>query len=342
MRGGRALLGELRGRRSARAPPHVGRRWLPAAPRLLIRAAAAAAAPLPRPRAGSGCPCFKSRVAAVQGLKKRFHLALPEPQVGWAGAVDAAADAGAGLGRAAGRCSRRLRGPRASAAPAPGLPPSPATHRSLCPPLPGHRGGAGPHLRLAGRLAHAAVRLVSGARGAARAAPCPRAVRAWPRGSPCLVASQARAPCACRPASAEGCRPARLPAATSVCSTASSRRRLCPAQSPAVACTSTSRAPLTHARRPLTRPPSETQHCSLSRFSPRVLRPPAAACLLLPSVHHAPNNQYAITSSMVPPVLYDPKFYMTDLGENASKRMAGLRKRGENVSKRMAGLRKSS
>ncbi|KAL4457452.1 hypothetical protein ABPG75_012317 [Micractinium tetrahymenae] len=29
----------------------------------------------------SGCPCFKSRVAAVQGLKKRFHLALPEPQV---------------------------------------------------------------------------------------------------------------------------------------------------------------------------------------------------------------------------------------------------------------------
>lgn len=31
--------------------------------------------------AGSTCPCFKSRVAAVQGLKKRFHLALPEPQV---------------------------------------------------------------------------------------------------------------------------------------------------------------------------------------------------------------------------------------------------------------------
>ena len=45
---------------------------------------------------------------------------------------------------------------------------------------------------------------------------------------------------------------------------------------------------------------------------------------------------------MVPPVLYDPKFYMTGLGENASKRMAGLRKRGENASKRMAGLRKSS
>lgn len=32
-------------------------------------------------RADSGCPCFKSKVAAVQGLKKRFHLALPEPQV---------------------------------------------------------------------------------------------------------------------------------------------------------------------------------------------------------------------------------------------------------------------
>lgn len=30
---------------------------------------------------GSGCPCFKSRVAAVEGLRKRFHLALPEPQV---------------------------------------------------------------------------------------------------------------------------------------------------------------------------------------------------------------------------------------------------------------------
>jgi phosphatidylinositol 4-kinase len=29
----------------------------------------------------SGCPCFKSRVAAVEGLRKRFHLALPEPQV---------------------------------------------------------------------------------------------------------------------------------------------------------------------------------------------------------------------------------------------------------------------
>eukprot|EP00887_Chlorella_sp_A99_P002805 scaffold6.g2805.t1 len=31
--------------------------------------------------AGSGMPCFKSRAAAVQGLRKRFHLALPEPQV---------------------------------------------------------------------------------------------------------------------------------------------------------------------------------------------------------------------------------------------------------------------
>ncbi len=40
------------------------------------------ATPVPAP-ADSGCPCFKSRVAAVQGLKKRFHLALPEPQV-WA------------------------------------------------------------------------------------------------------------------------------------------------------------------------------------------------------------------------------------------------------------------
>ena len=43
-----------------------------------VTAAAFLAARLP---AGSGCPCFKSRVAAVQGLKKRFHLALPEPQV---------------------------------------------------------------------------------------------------------------------------------------------------------------------------------------------------------------------------------------------------------------------
>ncbi|EFN58631.1 hypothetical protein CHLNCDRAFT_34245 [Chlorella variabilis] len=30
---------------------------------------------------GSGCPCFKSCVMAVQGLKKRFHLTLPEPQL---------------------------------------------------------------------------------------------------------------------------------------------------------------------------------------------------------------------------------------------------------------------
>jgi len=30
---------------------------------------------------GSGCPCFKSRAAAVQGLKKRFVLGLPEPAV---------------------------------------------------------------------------------------------------------------------------------------------------------------------------------------------------------------------------------------------------------------------
>lgn len=29
----------------------------------------------------SGCPCFKSRVAAVQGLKKRFALGMPEPAV---------------------------------------------------------------------------------------------------------------------------------------------------------------------------------------------------------------------------------------------------------------------
>ena len=32
--------------------------------------------------AGSGMPCFKSRAAAVAGLRKRFHLSLPEPQVG--------------------------------------------------------------------------------------------------------------------------------------------------------------------------------------------------------------------------------------------------------------------
>jgi hypothetical protein len=37
--------------------------------------------PRARPCAASGVPCFKGRVAAVQGLKKRFHLALPEPQV---------------------------------------------------------------------------------------------------------------------------------------------------------------------------------------------------------------------------------------------------------------------
>lgn len=29
--------------------------------------------------ADSGFPCFKSRAAAVQGVKKRFALALPEP-----------------------------------------------------------------------------------------------------------------------------------------------------------------------------------------------------------------------------------------------------------------------
>jgi hypothetical protein len=29
----------------------------------------------------SGCPCFKSKVAAVQGVKKRFALGMPEPQV---------------------------------------------------------------------------------------------------------------------------------------------------------------------------------------------------------------------------------------------------------------------
>lgn len=38
-------------------------------------------APMRPPPAGSGCPCFKSCVMAVQGLKKRFHLTLPEPQV---------------------------------------------------------------------------------------------------------------------------------------------------------------------------------------------------------------------------------------------------------------------
>jgi hypothetical protein len=31
--------------------------------------------------AGSGCPCFKNRLGALQGLKKRFNLALPEPQL---------------------------------------------------------------------------------------------------------------------------------------------------------------------------------------------------------------------------------------------------------------------
>jgi phosphatidylinositol 4-kinase len=31
--------------------------------------------------AGSGCPCFKSRVAAVQGLRRRFSPGLPEPAV---------------------------------------------------------------------------------------------------------------------------------------------------------------------------------------------------------------------------------------------------------------------
>lgn len=31
--------------------------------------------------AGSGCPCFKNRVAAVQGVKKRCALGLPEPSV---------------------------------------------------------------------------------------------------------------------------------------------------------------------------------------------------------------------------------------------------------------------
>lgn len=31
--------------------------------------------------ATSGCPCFRSRAAAVQGVRKRLHLALPEPQV---------------------------------------------------------------------------------------------------------------------------------------------------------------------------------------------------------------------------------------------------------------------
>lgn len=30
---------------------------------------------------GSGCPCFKNRLGALQGLKKRFNLALPEPQL---------------------------------------------------------------------------------------------------------------------------------------------------------------------------------------------------------------------------------------------------------------------
>ncbi|KAL4540940.1 hypothetical protein Ndes2526B_g05495 [Nannochloris sp. 'desiccata'] len=29
----------------------------------------------------SGCPCFKNKVAAVQGVKKRFALGMPEPQV---------------------------------------------------------------------------------------------------------------------------------------------------------------------------------------------------------------------------------------------------------------------
>ena len=32
--------------------------------------------------AASGCPCFKSKVAAVQGLKKRLSLTAPEHQVG--------------------------------------------------------------------------------------------------------------------------------------------------------------------------------------------------------------------------------------------------------------------
>lgn len=32
--------------------------------------------------AGAGLPCFKSRATAIAGLRKRFHLNLPEPQVG--------------------------------------------------------------------------------------------------------------------------------------------------------------------------------------------------------------------------------------------------------------------
>ena len=41
--------------------------------------------------AASGCPCFKSKVAAVQGLKKRLSLTAPEHQVrawGWMGGFE--------------------------------------------------------------------------------------------------------------------------------------------------------------------------------------------------------------------------------------------------------------